>query len=81
MAMKLIRYRKPSIDRLLGITTAKRRLKRSLGISQVQGWTRPTRLKQRMKYRAGWYSPPMRIIRNTYKGRLPSPFGLFRKSR
>lgn len=77
--MKLIRYRKPSINRILGITTAKRRFKRSLGISQVQGWTRPTRIKQRMKYRAGWYSPQMRTARNLSKGRLPSPLGLFKK--
>jgi len=79
--MKLIRYRKPSINRMLGITTEKRRIKRSLGISQVQGWTRPSRIKQRIKYQAGWYSPPMRIIRNTSKGRLPSFLGLFSKKR
>jgi hypothetical protein len=75
--MKLIRYRKPSINRMLGITTEKRRVKRSLGISQVQGWTRPTRIKQRMKYRAGWYSPTMRIVRNTSKGKFPNFLGLF----
>jgi hypothetical protein len=79
MAMKLIRYRKPSINRVLGITTAKRRFKRSLGISQVEGWTRPARVKQRMKYRAGWYSPQMRIVRNTAKGKIPSFLGLFGK--
>jgi hypothetical protein len=79
--MKLIRYRKPSINRLLGITTEKRRIKRSLGISQVQGWTRPTRIKQRIKYRAGWYSPNMRTIRNTSKGKFPSFLGLFGRKR
>jgi hypothetical protein len=79
--MKLIRYRKPSINRMFGITTEKRRIKRSLGISQFQGWTRPSRIKQRMKYRAGWYSPQMRIIRNTSKGKFPSFLGLFGKKR
>jgi hypothetical protein len=79
--MKLIRYRKPSLNQLLGITAEKRRLKRSLGISQVQAWTKPSRLKQRMKYKAGWYSPAMRVARNTAKGRLPSFLGLFGKKR
>ena len=79
--MKLIRYRKPSINRMLGITTEKRRIKRSLGISQVQGWTRPSRIKQRIKYQAGWYSPSMRIARNTAKGKFPSFLGLFSKKR
>jgi hypothetical protein len=64
---------------ILGITTAKRRIKRSLGVSQVQGWTRPTRIKQRIKYRAGWYHPAMRIARNTSKGKFPSFLGLFKK--
>ena len=79
--MKLIRYRKPSINRILGITTEKRRIKRSLGISQVQGWTRPSRIKQRIKYRAGWYKPTMRVARNTAKGKFPSILGLFNKKR
>lgn len=79
--MKLIRYRKPSINRILGITTVKRRIKCQLGISQVQGWTRPTRIKQRIKYRAGWYSPKMRVIRNTSKGKFPSPLGIFSKKK
>jgi hypothetical protein len=79
--MKLLRYRKPSVNRLLGITTEKRRIKRSLGISQVQAWTKPSRLKQRAKYKAGWYSPQMRIVRNTAKGRFPSFLGLFNSKR
>jgi hypothetical protein len=79
--MKLIRYRKPSINRILGITTEKRRIKRSLGISQVQSWTRPSKIKQRAKYQAGWYSPKMRIMRNTAKGRFPSFLGLFSSKR
>ena len=79
--MKLLRYRKPSMNRILGITTVKRRIKRQLGISQVQGWTRPTRIKQRIKYRAGWYSPQMRVVRNTSKGKFPSFLGLFGKKR
>jgi len=79
--MKLIRYRKPSIYRLLGITTEKRKIKRSLGISQVQAWTKPSRVKQRVKYNLGLYSPTMRVIRNTAKGKFPSILGLFSKKR
>ena len=79
--MKLIRYRKPSINTILGITKAKRHLKRQLGISQVQAWTRPSRVKQRIKYRAGWYSPQMRVARNTTKGKFPSFLGLFSRKK
>jgi len=79
--MKLIRYRKPSMNTILGITKAKRRLKRQLGISQVQAWTKPSRVKQRLKYRIGWYTPQMRVIRNTAKGRFPSLLGIFSRKR
>jgi hypothetical protein len=51
--MKLIRYRQPSLNTLLGITKEKRRIERELGISQVQAWTKPSRIKQRAKYQAG----------------------------
>jgi len=66
---------------MLGITAEKRRIKRSLGISQVQAWTRPSRLKQRAKYQVGWYSPTMRVVRNTSKGKFPSFLGMFSKKR
>ena len=79
--MKLIRYRRPSMKTLLGYTRAKRHLKRQLGISQVQAWTRPSRVKQRIKYRAGWYSPQMRVARNTAKGKFPSFLGLFSRKK
>lgn len=77
--MKLIRYRKPSLNTLLGITKEKRRIKRALGISQVQAWTKPSRVKQRMKYQLGLYSPTARVIRNTAKGNFPTFLGLFKK--
>ncbi|MEI6741854.1 MAG: hypothetical protein WCK71_01920 [bacterium] len=76
--MKLFRYRKPSLKTLLGYTAAKRRMKRSLGISQVQGWTRPSRIKQRIKYRAGLYSAPIRAVRQTSKGKFVSFLGWFK---
>ena len=79
--MKLLRYRKPSLNRILGITAAKRRVKRSLGISQIQAWTRPSRIKQRIKQEAGLYSPEMAGVRQTSKGKLPSLLGLFRRGK
>lgn len=66
---------------MLGITTEKRHIKRSLGISQVQAWTRPSRIKQHAKYKMGWYTPQMRVIRNTAKGKYPSFLGLFDSKR
>lgn len=75
--MRLLRYRRPSLRTLTGYSRVKRQAKRSLGISQVQGWTSPSRLKQKAKYRIGFYSPPVRIVRNTAKGKFPSFLGLF----
>lgn len=82
MGMKFMRYRRPSMNQLLGITAAKRRVRRDLGISQVQAWTKPSRVKQRTKYQLGLYSPTMRAIRQTSRGKFPSPLGLWsRKSK
>jgi hypothetical protein len=79
--MKLFRYRTPSIRSLTGYTAAKRRVKRGLGISQVQAWTKPTRVKQRAKAKLGLYSPTARVIRQSAKGNLPSFLGLFGRKR
>lgn len=79
--MKLFRYRRPSLKTLLGVTKVKRKAKRSLGISQVQGWTRPSRLKQKAKYRVGLYSPAVRVVRQTSKGKVPTLLGLFSRKR
>ena len=77
--MKLFRYRKPSMRQMLGVTKIKRQVKRELGISQVQGWTQPSRLKQKAKQRVGLYSPEVRAVRQTANGRFPTLFGLFGK--
>ena len=75
--MKLFRYRKPSLNTILGVSAAKRRLKRGLGISQVEAWTKPSRVKQRLKSQAGLYSPEVRVVRQTLRGKFPSFLGLF----
>jgi hypothetical protein len=74
--MRLFRYRKPSLRTVLGVTAVKRSVKRSLGISQVQGFTEPSRIKQKIKYRSGLYTPVARVIRQTSKGKFRTPFGL-----
>jgi hypothetical protein len=74
--MRIFRYRKPSLSTLVGVTAAKRRVKRSLGISQVEGFIEPSRLKQKIKYRAGLYTPVARAIRQTARGKFRTPFGL-----
>jgi hypothetical protein len=79
MGVKLLRYRRPSLRTLTGYTGVKRRAKRELGISQIQAWTKPSRVKQRAKQHVGLYSPTARVVRNTAKGRFPSLFGLFGK--
>jgi hypothetical protein len=74
--MKLFRYRRPSLNTVLGITRAKRRIRRSLGISQFEGYTRPSRVRQKIKQRVGLYSPAVRVIRQTSRGRFPTFLGL-----
>ena len=74
--MRIFRYRKPSLRTLLGVTAAKRSIRRSLGISQLEGVIEPRRIKQKIKYRFGLYSPVARAIRQTVKGKFRTPFGL-----
>lgn len=76
--MKLIRYRKPSVRTMLGVTKAKRRVKHSLGISQLQAYTKPSRIKQKAKYEVGLYSPIAKIVRQTSKSKFPTFLGLFK---
>ena len=78
--MRLFRYRKPSLNTLLGITKVKRAVKKATGISAIQGWTNPSRIKQRIKQKAKIYSPIMTVARQTSKGKFPSFFGLFKRS-
>jgi hypothetical protein len=77
--MKLFRYRKPSVKTLLGVTKMERKIRRVTGISTIERYTNPSRIKQRLKQKAGIYSPTMTIARQTAKGNFPSLFGLFRK--
>jgi hypothetical protein len=71
-AMKLFRYRKPSLKTVLGVTRAKKRLKKDLGITAamkpLRWWTNQKRTAKR---RIGYESSAGRLIRNG----LPKPGG------
>lgn len=77
--MKIFRYRKPSLNTILGITKAKRAIRKATGISTIDRFTNPNRIKQIIKQKVGIYSPTMTGVRQTSKGILPSLFGLFKK--
>ena len=70
--MKFFRHRRPSWKTILGVTKAKKKLKRDLGITQLLApfrWWGNT--KRRWKRRIGYESTPGRILRNG----LPRPGG------
>ena len=64
-----IRYRKPSIKRALGVSKAKRQIKKATGIADVQRVVNtPKNVKRTAKRRAGYESEPMKLFR--FFGRL-----------
>lgn len=64
-----IRYRKPSLKTILGLTTAKKRLKRDLGIYEVtKVINAPKNTKRRAKRAFGWESEIAKLFR--FIGRL-----------
>jgi hypothetical protein len=70
--MKFFRYRRPSLSTVLGITKAKKRLKKELGITDAlkpfRWWTNQ---KRKIKRKVGYESEAGRLIRNG----LPRPGG------
>jgi hypothetical protein len=61
---RLIRYRKPSMKTMLGVTKAKKRFNRAVGITAVKRPFRaPGNYKRRMLRRTGYYSEPMKFMR------------------
>lgn len=71
--MRFFRYRKPSAKTVLGVTKAKKRIKKKAGITAV---TRPTRAatnaKRRVKRKVGYYSAPAKMMRAK---KPPTPLG------
>ena len=70
--MNFFRYRRPSWKTILGITAAKKRIKKDLGIT---GFLKPFRWwgneKRKLKREIGYESDTARLIRNG----LPRPAG------
>lgn len=79
--MKIFRYKKPSVKNLTGYTKFKRKAMKSIGVSQIQAVTKPTRIKQKVKYEAGLYSKPVIVVRNASQGKIPSFLSLFTKKK
>ena len=70
--MKLFRYRRPSLKTMLGITKAKKAIKKELGITELmkpfRWWTNT---KRSFKRKIGYESEAGRLIRDG----LPRPGG------
>ncbi len=70
--MKFFRYRRPSLKTLLGVTAAKKRIKKDLGITALlkpfRFWTNE---KRKIKREVGYESEAGRLIRDG----LPKPGG------
>jgi hypothetical protein len=62
--MKLFRYRRPSLNRLLGVTKAKQQIKKDLGIYNVtKVINAPKNAERRALRHVGYYSPFMTFLR------------------
>ncbi len=59
-----MRYRRKSLKTTLGITKAKKRIKKGAGIYAVTKYTNaPKNVKRRVKRKAGYYSELMKFFR------------------
>ena len=60
----VMRYRKPSIKSFLGVTKAKKKMKRNIGISNITKHTNISKnVTRTVKRNSGYYSGPMKLIR------------------
>lgn len=70
--MRFFRYRRPSLKTLLGITKAKKEIKKDLGITAfMKPYRWWTSTKRRIKRETGYKSPTGRLVRDG----LPRPGG------
>jgi hypothetical protein len=64
MPRRFFRYRRPSLNTILGITRAKKRFNRAVGLTAIRRPFRaPGNFKRRMLRRSGYYSEPMKLFR------------------
>ncbi len=79
--MANMRYRKPSVKTILGVTKLKKRVKKALGINTVLAPFRAVNnYQRRMLRRAGYYSPEMKALRAAKKGQVAGPIGAIQVS-
>ena len=61
---RIFRYRRPSLKTALGITRAKKRFNKAVGITAImKPFRAPGNYKRRALRRAGYYSEPMKALR------------------
>lgn len=61
---RVIRYRRPSLKTALGVTKAKKRMKKQLGITAaMKPFRTPGNAKRRALRKVGYYSGPMKFLR------------------
>lgn len=59
-----MRYRRPSLKTALGITRAKKRFNKAIGLTAIRKPFRaPGNAKRRMLRKMGYYSGPMKFMR------------------
>lgn len=74
--MDKMRYRKPSVKTVLGITKMKKRLNKALGINKLLAPFRVVgNYQRRLLRRAGYYSPEMKALRAAKRGQVAGPIG------
>ena len=74
--MDEMRYRKPSVKTVLGITKMKKRLNKALGINKILAPFRAVgNYQRRILRRAGYYSPEMKALRAAKRGQVAGPIG------
>lgn len=62
--VRLFRYRRPSVKTLLGVTKAKKRIKKQLGITAaMRPFRAPSNAKRHVLRKVGYYSGPMKFLR------------------
>lgn len=61
-------YRKPSLKQALGLTKAKKKIKKGLGVYEVTKYTNaPKNMKRRVKRAAGYESGFMKLFRAVFR--------------
>ncbi len=67
--IRIFRYRRPSINTMLGVTKAKKQVKKDLGITAaMRPFRAPGNMERRVLRHAGYYSGPMKFMR--FLGRI-----------